>query len=586
MKSSTNPAKTGTARKVEKARPSAATPVTASPWQPAWWHWAAGAFLLLLVAFEVYSPALNGEFVFDDSYLPFLMPNVANAPLKYWLGVRPFLMISYWLNFQSSGLNPYPYHAINVFLHVLNSLLVVLIVRRLFGWLGQTGWIREVLAVFSGALFLLHPVQTESVAYVTSRSETMSVLFFLSAFAVFVCRPAVQLTTGRIIAIVLLFGMACATKEHTAVLPVLLLMTDYYFITPFQFTAIRQNLKLYVPIAVAGMIGLIGIVTVLSKAESAGFQIKDFTWYQYLFTQFRVIWLYLRLYVAPYGQNGDYQLPISHSILDGGSLFGLVGLLALAVVAWLFRRKYPLASFGYFGFLLLLAPTSSFVPIRDAAVERRLYLPFLCLLLITVDFLRRWKMSRALMVGTLSAVCAVAGVLSYQRNQVWSNALTFWGDTADKSPANGRARFQLAYAQWQAGQCEEAITNYERASKLDKPDDRLFIDWALALDCVNRPDEAIAKAIEALKIRPSAHIFALVGMIHGKRGHVQEALHVLGIAEKADPKFEMTYVYRGNVYASQGQKAEAIAEYKRALAINPHNEAAQQALQVAQQPAR
>src|SRR3954447_4508380 len=123
MKSSTNPAKSGTARKISKASPPEAIPVIASQWQPAWWHWAAGGFLLLLVAFEVYGPALKGEFLFDDSYLPFLT-NIADAPLKHWLGVRPFLMISYWLNYQSSGLNPYPYHVVNVLLHALNSLLV------------------------------------------------------------------------------------------------------------------------------------------------------------------------------------------------------------------------------------------------------------------------------------------------------------------------------------------------------------------------------------------------------------------------------------------------------------------------------
>ncbi len=317
MKSSAKQAKSS--RKIETAK--AIEPSR----KLVWWHWFLAAAAVVFVAFEVYSPALNGEFLFDDSYLPFLMPNVAEGPLRGWLGVRPLLMITYWLNYKISGLTPFPYHAVSVLFHAVNAMLAGLIVRRLLGWAGETGWTREALSVFAGALFLLHPVQTESVAYVSSRSEAMSVMFFLAAFAVFVYRDAIALSVGRIVAVILLFVAACGVKEHTAVLPALLLLTDYYFITPFQLTAIRRNLKLYVPIAVAGALGLIAVISVLQTATTAGFKIKEFTWYEYLFTQFRVIWLYLRLYVAPFGQNADYEFPISHSILDVGSLLGLIG---------------------------------------------------------------------------------------------------------------------------------------------------------------------------------------------------------------------------------------------------------------------
>ena len=321
---------------------------------------------------------------------------------------------------------------------------------------------RETLAVFAAALFLLHPVQTESVAYVASRSETLSVFFFLAAFAVFIYRETTTVTTPRTLAILVLFVLACASKEHAAVLPALLMLTDYYFITPFRLAGIRRNARLYAPIAIAGVAGVAFVFTILQRATTAGFGIKEFTWYEYLFTQFKVIWLYLRLYIAPYGLNGDYEYPVSHNLLEPGSILGLVGLLALAVLAWRFRREYPLASFGYFGFLILLAPTSSVVPIKDVAVERRLYLPFICLLLITVDFIRRWNASRGLVAGALTAVCAVAAVASYQRNQVWGSALAFWQDTAAKSPTNARAQFQLAYAQWQNGQSSRPLPPTKR----------------------------------------------------------------------------------------------------------------------------
>jgi protein O-mannosyl-transferase len=576
MKSSTKPA-----RRTESA---SAKALPAATWKPSWWHWALGALLVFFVAFEVYGPALHGEFLFDDSYLPFLVQNVADGPLSGWLGVRPILMITYWVNYKMSGLDPYSYHIVGVLLHALNAILAGLIVRRFLGWVGEAGWRREALAAFAGAVFLLHPVQTESVAYIASRSETLSIFFFLSAFAVFLYRGTESITIGRAVAVILLFGAAVATKEHTAVLPALLLMTDYYFLTPFRFDGIRRNLRLYAPLAVAAAIGVAGVMVVLSRAQTAGFQIKEFTWYEYLFTQFRVIWLYLRLYLFPAGLNADYDFPVSRSILDGGSLFGLIGLIGLAVLAWRYRREYPLASYGYFGFLILLAPTSSVVPIRDVIVERRLYLPFICLLLITVEFVRRWHASRAVLVTAMTAVCAVAGVMTYQRSHVWGDALALWEDTSAKSPGNARALFQLAYAQWHNGRCSEAVTNYERVAQMETPDDRLLIDWAFALECDQKPDEAVAKVRQAMQTQPSAHGFAVIGMIYGKRGRVDEALEALAQAEAMDPNFEMTYVYRGNIYASLGNTSVATAQYQRALQINPRNDVARQGLAMANAP--
>jgi protein O-mannosyl-transferase len=552
------------------------------------WHYALAIVISAFVALTVYGPALRGEFLFDDSYLPFLDPRVADAPLlsRAWLGVRPFLMATYWLNYQTAGLNPYPYHVVSVLLHALNAVLAWLIVRRYLRLADPAGRLNELLAVFAGLLFLLHPAQTESVAYVASRSEALSIFFFLSALAVYLYRKGEAIGWARAFSVLILFGIACTVKEHTVVLPALLALTDYYFTTPFSTQGIRRNWRMYLPIVLIGAVGVIGVVKVLQSAETAGFRVKEFTWYQYLFTQFRSIWLYIRLYVFPVEQNGDYDMQVSRTIMDGGAIFGLIGLLVLAALAWRYRREYPLASFGFFGFLLLLAPTSSIVPIRDLAVERRLYLPFIGLLLITVDFLRKSHLSRATLAAVIGVVSLIAGVLTYQRSHVWSSSLAFWEDVTSKSPNNARAWFQLAYAQWQAQQCQQAANTYERVSKLQPLDEKLAVDWAHALDCANRPDEAVAKLNEAAKTTPNAHVYATIGMIRGKRGKSDEALQALATAEKLDPSFEMTYVYRGNVLLSRGEVTNGINEYKRALAINPRNQVARDALALAQQQSR
>ena len=219
------------------------------------------------------------------------------------------------------------------------------------------------------------------------------------------------------LAILILFGAAVLSKEHTAVLPALLILTDYYWNPGFSFEGIRRNWKLYVPILAAAAVGVIFVFRVLSASKSAGFGMKDVTWYQYFYTQCLVIWDYVRMFLLPFGQNLDYDFPFSRTLFDHGAIFGLIGLIAVSVLAFIFRRRFPLASYGWFTFLILLAPTSSFVPIRDPIGERRLYLPFIGLLFITVEFVRRWKTGRSTLITALGLVIlAEAGaLLSAQR---------------------------------------------------------------------------------------------------------------------------------------------------------------------------
>jgi tetratricopeptide (TPR) repeat protein len=119
-------------------------------------------------------------------------------------------------------------------------------------------------------------------------------------------------------------------------------------------------------------------------------------------------------------------------------------------------------------------------------------------------------------------------------------------------------------------------------AKLQKPDDRLLIDWALALDCLDKPDEAVSKLRQAAAMAPSALIYAQIGMVYGKRGKLDEAITALEQAEKLDPRFEMTYVYRGNVQAARGDYKNAVDWYRRALSLNPNNETAQNGLAIAE----
>ena len=557
-------------RATEKAAAAARKPGTR------WWIWTLAA-LALYAAYLVYAPALSGPFVFDDISLPYGTPGFPGA-LRFWIGgVRPLLMFSYWVNYQFSPA-PDGFHVINFLCHLLNSILLFFIARKLL----QPGSPDGLLPAFAAAVFLFHPIQTEAVSYIAGRSECLSVLFFLGAFAVFLYRRTPAVSWKIAIAVLLLFGAAAATKEHTLVLPALLLLTDYYWNPGFSFSGIRRYWRLYVPIALGAAAGLMFVARILAHNGSAGFGLKDFTWYQYFFTECRAFFVYLRLLVFPAGQSPDWEYPISRNILDHGAIFGLAGILALAAAAIYFRRRYPLASYGFLVYVLLMAPTSSFVPIKDPVAERRLYLPMIGMLLVVIAALARIRVDRRKLAAALCGMVAVLGILTYRRNQLWASETALWEDAARKSPGRQRVLSQLAHTYFTNGHCLDAIARYAEAARAGPPDYGLLIDWGLSYDCADQPDAALAKLREAAVLNPTAHVYSQIAMVYAKRSRWQEALEALAQAGKLDPNYDMIYDNRGGIRAKTNDLAGAAADYRHAMALNPFNEHARHMLEIVQ----
>lgn len=567
------------ARLKAKKHPKAAVPVK-KPVPCRWIYVLAGA-AALFAAFQIYGPGLNGPFVFDDTLQPYHVPDFPDA-LKAWVsGVRPLLMFSYWANYQFSK-EPFSFHAVNVLIHVLNSILIFFIVRKLLAPPQ-----RDLLAASAGAVFLVHPLQTESVTYIAGRSECLSALLLLGALTVFLYRPQAAASWSTAIAVLALFGGAVAIKEHTLVLPALLLLTDYYWNPGFSLDGIRRNWRIYIPIAAGGVAGTVFVARILAHAPSVGFRIKDFTWYQYFFTECRAFFSYLRLLVFPAGQNLDYDYPISHNILDHGAVFGLAGILLLAGAAFYFRKRYPLASYGFFVYVLLMAPTSSFVPIKDPLAERRLYLPMLGALMVLAAVLQTVRLEKRRLAAGMCAVAVILAALTWQRNQVWASDISLWEDTVHKSPGKARAHFQLAHTYYANGRFQDAVRQYAETARLEKPDYGLLVDWGLACDDAGQPEQALDKFREAAALEPSAHVYTQVARLYAKRSQWPEALAALARAEKLKPDYATTYYYRGGIRAKTGDFAGAVADYQRAVTLDPALEpAVRDGLAYAQQQLR
>jgi tetratricopeptide (TPR) repeat protein len=522
----------------------------------------------LVFAFEIYSPALDGPFVLDDLYLPFQYADAATMPVRVWLaGQRPVLMLSFWLNYQVSGAAPGSYHSLNVLLHVLNAILVWGIARRLSR--------NQVASLVVAGVFLAHPLMTEAVAYVASRSDVLSTTFCYGAYLLFLRGREAGVSWGQAARILLLFVLGVLTKEHSAALPAVFLLTDFVL---GGIASIRSNLRLHGPVVALGALGGAYVAWRLSESDTAGFAMAGLGPLDYFFTQTGVIWHYLRLVVLPLGLNVDPDFAIARA--PG---LGMVALLALVAAAIVLARRAPLVSLGIAVFLVLLAPTSSFVPIRDVAAERRMYLPFVGLALVLVGAIERIKPAPSVLAWGGGALVLLLGVATHARATVWSSEILLWEDTVAQSPNKWRPRFQLADAYFQARRYDAANREFERAAAIDAKDPRLFVNWGISLEAMGDPDRALEKFQQAAKIENTAHTQSLIGMVHGKQGRAEQALAALAEGERLDPNFGGTYVNRGNVYSTSGDWAQACPQYQRALRLDPHSEGARQGLRLCAQ---
>lgn len=573
-------------RKQKRPEPDRAAVKTAERWRPKPWHFLAAAFAALLVVQELYGPALSGPFVFDDEYLPFAQPGFAQRPfLSLLTALRPVLLVSYWMNYKVSELQPYSYHLINVLLHMVSGMLVFSIANTLLRRFEEDVPRRLALAGFAAGLFLLHPLQTESVAYVASRSEALSILFAYGAVAMFLGQSEKGIGWARSAAVIVLFGLACLTKEHAAVLPVVLLLVDYYWHPGFSFQGIKRNWRLYGPLALGAAGGGVFVYNVLRHSDTAGFNVKGLPWYEYFFTQWRAVPAYLRLFLAPFGQNIDHDFELSRTPMEHGAILSLVILLGLAGAAVVLRRRYPLASFGMLVFFVLIAPTSSVVPIRDLFVERRFYLPSIGAVLVAADVIRVWRTKKTTLFATMAGILAVCSVLTWQRNQVWGSAEALWSDTVAKSPNLMRPHSQLGLVYYNAGLCADAEREFSRALQISPTEYRSLVDYGLTLDCLNRSDEALQAFRKAASVARQGYPYALIGMIYGKQGKREEAMDAIAQALRIEPDNDMAYLYRANLHVIAHEADQAKADYELALRYNPRNEVARAALQRLQRAA-
>ena len=551
------------------------------------WIFAIGLFALGLL---IYSPALSGPFFLDDYDLleSFSTVREANWGTLMTTG-RPLLMLTFIANHKISGFeDSFGFHVVNVLLHCLNALLLwrfmaaLLAPGRLDDLIPASA--RPVLVYGVPLLFLTSPVMTESVAYVSSRSEILASTFYIAALWLFASPLRERRAWISAFLVVFLFVCSFMSKQDKITLPFAILLLDYFLLARLDWRRMKPSVPTYGLFLVGTIAGFFLVIKPFLFAVSAGFNLP---WVEYLLTQFRMYFLYLRLLIVPFGLNADWDIVASQTIGENLSWLALLALLALVGAAIYLRRREPLISFGILFYLAILAPSTSFYPLLDFAAERRMYLPSIGFFLVFALMISRiaGASSRA-KLATLGALLLIYSWGTYERSRLWGDDLALWHDTAEKSPQKYRPLTWLGKLYDERGSVQDAAYYWEKAEKLAEPgsEDHGFLLSNLGVAHAKQKD--YAKAAEyyqrSLEILPKEEvIWANFAVTQIRLGHVKEAWGNFEKALKLNPAQPETYVLGGQEFFQRGAYANAVRDLEAALRMRPEDERVRRNLEAA-----
>jgi protein O-mannosyl-transferase len=559
------------------------------------------ALLLVLLTIILYWPALNYDFVpYDDDLhvtrnfqvqqgltlegVKWALLNPVNCnwhPLTVW---------SHMLDCQLFGLRPQGHHFTNVLLHAFNALLVFLLFHQMTG----AAW-RSLLVA---ALFSLHPLRVESVAWVAERKDVLSGCFGLAALLSYAryatggqnarntpptadFRP---LASGYYWLSFSCLALGLMSKPTLVTWPLVMLLLDYWPLRRFQprtaWRLVGEKLPFLALAAAASVVTIIAqkqsgaMETALDLPLGARSGNALISYCRYLGKLFWPTQL-----AVFYPHPGHW--PLAQVLVAGGSLVAVSGLL------WTQRRRFPYLLTGWLWFGGMLVPMIKLVPTGGwAMADRHTYLPSLGILILVVwgthELTAGWRRQ----VPALTAVSVVALSLYFcaTRHQLahWRDGVTLFRHALEVTDRNFLAHNNLGVALVAKGQTDEAILQFQQALRL-KPDfAEAHCGLGTALTQQGRLDEAIRHLQEALRLQPGyANAHHNLGNALGKRGRIDEAIQEYREAIHLAPESAEAFYNLGNALCKQGQIDEAISQYQRVLRLKPNDTLIRNALGLA-----
>jgi len=598
------------------------------------WNYVIIVGILAGVATLLYLNSFRVPWQFDDR------PNITNNPSVHFYTfsidhlsrllafsfsetIRLFSYFTFAVNFYFGRLNVFGYHLVNLLIHISTGVLVFWFVLLTLGLPSQRERYRSIgfkVAFLASLLFIVHPVQTQSVTYIVQRMSSMAAMFYLLCMVLFIKG---RLSTKR--RQILYYGgmglsglLSILSKENGLMLPIFIVLYEVCFFRGgeerfFQ----RSMIRVLLILTGLGLIGFILLGWKYIDVIREGYQYRDFTMSERVLTQLRVVLHYLTLLIFPHPSrlNLDYDFAVSKSLFDPISTFFslIVIVFFIGIGVWKIK-KWPTLSFFIFWYFGNLVIESSIIPL-EMVYEHRLYLPSIApIFLFSLLLVRGWEgwvrveraKKEAIFAGLLILIVLPLSWATIDRNSVWRSEFDLWADCIKKSPNKGRphynlgnfyyisgeigkakgemelalkldpkmvpAHFNLGVIDYNEGRFDEAVRRFKKAISINPKYARAYVSLGEVYYRNERDDEATAEFEKALKIEPSnTTANNRLGQIYLKRGNLDRALLAFKKAVMIDPTGVEAQVNLAEAYARKGKLDQGLLEIHKAIALDPDN---------------
>jgi len=543
---------------------------------------------VIVLGVIAYGRGFTSPFQLDDIPVIFKNPlirHLDSLDKLFWYDPSRFLThLTFALNYHFSGFNTFGFHLVNFLLHAICAILVFYLIRETLCLASKdhqaSSKDQGLIAFFSALIFLLHPIQTESVTYIVQRSTILATIAYTLALILYLrLKKGFKIKDYQCLWGVVLLG--AMTKPIFVTVPLVVLLYEALFFR-LSWKTIKKEAVLLLPFLATVVLVPVFLILFSLNYFSESFDLSKLTYatrvtsevsrWDYLLTQWVVLVKYIQLLFLPINQNLDYDYSLVRNLFSLPAVLSLIALTSIIIAAYLLRKKNPVISFCVAWFFIVLIPESTIFPLPDLIFEHRLYVA-----VIGFSFLVSWGL-RAIFTKKEQYVILLSGIvlslllLTFARNIFWAHPIILLEDVVKKSPTKARPHNNLGLFYQEKGFLDLAQAQYERAIALDSRYTVARINLGQIYFKKGKVSEAQRQWEEVLRIDPqSFEANVNLGNLYYQQGQLEFASAQYYKAASIRPQSDVPYLNLGNIYMRLNNFGDAENYFKTAIRHNPHS---------------